>query len=491
MSAPDPACRGCRALQARVAELEAEVALLRAREAQLAPLPALVAQLTSRLAQLEARLNQNSSNSSQPPSFDPPSAPKPLPKPPPSGRKQGGQPGHKGTTRFLKPTDACHDVVSFFPETCAHCQAPLPPNFSPDAPPPRRHQVLDLPPVLIRTTEYQCHACCCPHCHGVTFAALPSWVPTGGVGPRLQAVCALLVGRHRMTRRSLQEFLLQAGGERLSLGCLCALEARTTAALAAPYEAACQAIARAKQVNADETPWRQGALKAWLWTAVSEWIVCFLVSASRSREAFQTLVPFDPARTVTCDRYSAYQHLVGDQRQVCWAHLLRDFTALAQTNAPERDLGAELVAATKELFAVWSGYRAEAMDRRGLEEAMQPVQERVRRLLEEGRASPHWKAGPLGTELLKQWESLWTFVRIEGVEPTNNAAERAVRPGVLWRKISFGNQGEGGRAFVERMLTVVGSLRLQGRGVLDYLEGAIRAWQEQREAPSLVPEAGA
>jgi transposase len=294
-----------------------------------------------------------------------------------------------------------------------------------------------------------------------------------------------------MTRRSLQEFLLEAGGETLSLGCLSALEARTTAALAAPYEAACQAIARAKQVHADETPWRQGALKAWLWTAVSEWIVCFLVSASRSREAFQTLVPFDPARTVTCDRYSAYQHLVRDQRQVCWAHLLRDFTALSQANGPERDLGVGLVAATKEGFALWYRYRADAMGRRGLQEAMEPVQERVRRLLEQGRASQHWKAGPLGTELLKQWESLWTFVRIEGVEPTNNAAERAVRPGVLWRKISFGNQGEGGRAFVERMLTVVGSLRLQGRGVLDYLEGAIRAWQEQREAPSLVPEAGA
>jgi transposase len=349
--------------------------------------------------------------------------------------------------------------------------------------------VLDLPPVLIRTTEYQCHAGSCPNCHGVTFAALPAWVPSGVVGPRLQAVCALLVGRHRMTRRSLKEFLLQAGGERLSLGCLSALEARTTAALAAPYEEARRAIAQAQQVNADETPWRQGALKAWLWTAVSEWIVCFLVSASRSREAFQRLVPFDPARTVTCDRYSAYQHLVGDQRQVCWAHLLRDFTALSQTSGEAATLGVGLVAATKESFALWYRYRAGEIDRSALQSQMDPMQERVRRLLEEGRASQHWKAAPLGTELLKQWESLWTFVRVWGVEPTNNAAERAVRPGVLWRKISFGNQGESGRAFVERMLTIVGSLRLQGRGVLEYLEGAIRAWQEQREAPSLVPEA--
>lgn len=472
MSAPNPECPGCQALQARVAQLEAQQLLLQ-----------------SQLARLEARLSQDSKNSSRPPSSDLPAAHKRPPKPAPSGRKPGGQPGHKGNTRFLKPTHDCHEVVSFFPESCAHCHAPLSTEPSPNAPEPRRHQVLDLPPVLIRTTEYQCHARCCPNCESVTFAALPPEVPTGIVGPRLQAVCALLVGRYRMTRRSLQEWLLQAGGEALSLGCVSALEARTAAALAAPYEAARQAIARAKRLNADETPWREGAEKAWLWAAVSEWIVCFLVSESRSREAFHGLVPFDPSRTVTCDRYSAYQHLVGDQRQVCWAHLLRDFTALAQTSSPERAIGAGLVLATKELFALWYRYRTGEIDRSALQEAMQPVQERVRTLLLEGGASQHWKAGPLGAELLKQWESLWTFVRISGVEPTNNAAERAVRPGVLWRKISFGNRGAGGRAFVERMLTVVGSLRLQGRGVLDYLEGAIRAWQEQREPPNLVPEA--
>jgi transposase len=481
MSAPNPDCPGCQALLVQLAQLDqAQARLLQLQEQ--------VAQHQAQIAALTARLNQNSTNSSRPPSSDPPRAPKRPPTPPRSDRKRGGQQGHKGAFRLLKPQDACHDVVSFFPETCAQCQTPLPQRPSGDAPPPRRHQVLDLPPVLIRTTEYQCHASCCPNCHSVSFAALPDWVPRGVVGPRLQAVCALLVGRHRMTRRSLQEFLLQAGGERLSLGCLSALEARTACALAAPYDAARQAIAQAKQLNADETPWRQGALKAWLWTAVSEWIVCFLVSSSRSREAFQTLVPFDPARTVTCDRYSAYQHLLGDQRQVCWAHLLRDFTALSQTNSPERELGAGLVAATKEMFALWYRYRAGEIDRGELSEGMEPVQERMRKLLEAGRDSQHWKAGPLGTELLKQWESLWTFVGIEGVEPTNNAAERAVRPGVLWRKISFGNQGEGGRAFVERMLTVVGSLRLQGRGVLDYLEGAIRAAQQGVAPPSLLPE---
>src|SRR5829696_8162171 len=151
MSAPNPDCPGCQSLLAQLAQLDqAQARLLQLQEQ--------VAQLQAQVAALTARLNQNSQNSSRPPSSDPPRAPKRPPTPPRSHRKRGGQPGHRGAFRLLKPSDACHEVVSFFPQTCGHCQAPLPTGPSPDAPPPRRHQVLDLPPVLIRTTQYQCHA---------------------------------------------------------------------------------------------------------------------------------------------------------------------------------------------------------------------------------------------------------------------------------------------------------------------------------------------
>jgi transposase len=480
MSAPNPECPGCQALQARVTELEAEVA----------PLRAVVVQLQTRLAQLEARLNQNSTNSSRPPSSDLPATPPRPPKPKPSGRKPGGQPGHKGTTRFLKPTSDCHHVVPFFPDLCAHCHAPLPAQPSPLAPPPRRHQVLDLPPVLIETTEYQCYACYCPHCQTLTWAELPPAVPQGLFGPRLQAVCALLVGRHRMTRRSLQEWLWQVGGEAVSLGCLIDLEARTTRALEGGYEQVREAVAAVAVVHADETPWRQGRDKAWLWSAATSSLALFRIDRHRSRAALELLLPprkDGSRRTVICDRYSAYQHLQGDERQVCWAHLLREFRELSQMAGEARRLGEALLGATGWLFEGWYAYRKGEIAWSELPVWMERVQAQFAELLGLAKGGNHWRAAPLGRELLKQWECLWTFVRVPGVEPTNNAGERAVRSGVLWRKSSFGNQGASGRAFVERMLTVVGSLRRQGREVLSYLEGAIRAAQQGEAPPSLLP----
>jgi transposase len=482
MSAPNPECSGCQALQARVAELEADLALLRP----------LVAQLQEQLAKLSARLNRNSQNSSRPPSSDPPSAPPRLPASDPASRKPGGQPGHDGTTRSLKPTHDCQQVVPLFPPACAHCHTLLPPTPCLGAPPPRRHQVLELPPVLIQTIEYQCHAACCSACGHLTWAPLPPEVPHGLVGPRLQALCALLVARHRVSRRGLQELLREAGGEALALGTLVDLEARTTRALEAPYEQARSAVWRAAVAYVDETPWREGSQKAWLWSASTHAAVLFRIDRHRSRDAFELLLPprrDGGQRTVVCDRYSAYQHLQGDERQVCWSHLLREFTELSQMRGEEGVLGKALLAAIGWLFELWHAYRNGEMDRGELAVWMRPVMAQFAELLERAQRSEHWRAGPLGRELLKQWDCLWTFVRLAGVEPTNNAAERAVRPGVLWRKSSFGNQGGSGRGFVERMLTVVGSLRLQGRNALSYLEGAIRASQVGEAAPSLVPTA--
>ena len=190
---------------------------------------------------------------------------------------------------------------------------------------------------------------------------------------------------------------------------------------------------------------------------------------------------------VICDRYSAYQHLQGDARQVCWAHLLREFVELSQMTGEAKRLGEALLGATGWLFDLWHASRRGELDRVGLQAWMGRVQAQFAELLALAGKSEHWRAGPLGRELLRQWECLWTFVRVPGVEPTNNAGERAVRAGVLWRKNSFGHQSESGRGFVERMLTVVGSLKRQGRGVLEYLEGAIRAAQQGVAPESPLP----
>lgn len=469
MSAPNPECPGCRALQQRVVELE------------------------TRLAVLEARLAQNSSNSSRPPSADLPSAPPPATKPAPSGRKRGAQPGHKGASRPLKAIEDVDELCLQIPLVCSHCHTCLPRDLDPADPPPQRHQVMDLAPKLILTTEYQLFTRSCPCCGEQTAAPLPPGVPQGVVAPRLQAFLALMTGRFRLSRRGVQELLATVFAEELALGTISTLEGRTAAALSAPYEAAQQYVATAPSVNSDETPWLHGDRRAWMWTAVTPTVVCYRIDPSRSRAAFERLLPplaEGEERTVTSDRYSVYTHLVGEAWQICWAHLKRDFTALAQMkDAGAKGLGAAALAEIETLFGLWHAYRWGEVDRAGLAAGMRPVQARFQALLQQAEASGHWKAAPLGWHLLGHFGSLWTFVGKEGVEPTNNAAERAVRPAVLMRKSSFGTRSEGGRRFVERLLTVVGSLKAQGREVMAYLEASIRAAAVGADAPSLVPEA--
>jgi transposase len=464
MSAPHPDCPGCQALQARVTQLEA------------------------RLERLEARLRQNSRNSSRPPSADPPAAPKPPAKPAPVGRKPGGQPGHKGVSRCLKPIDQVDAVVALVPVCCARCATSLPPSPTPDDPPPRRHQVTDLPPTFLITTEYQLHARTCPLCARRTWAILPEGVSAASVGPRLQAFLALLVARFHLSRRQVSEWLADVGGERFSLGCLASLEAATATALLGPYQDTQAAVAQAAAVNVDETPWREGKAKAWLWLAATPALTLFRIDPCRSRGAFERLLPPEPSspRTVTSDRHRAYTYLSQRSWQICWAHLLRDFEAVAEQEAT-RPLGEALLQSGRDLFDLWHAFRRGQIAREQLQAHARPVQARIGRLLRRARDSNHWCAAPLGRDLLRYWGSLWTFLSVAEVEPTNNAAERALRPAVLWRKRSFGHQGESGRVFVERLLTVVGSLRLQGRNVLAYLEAVCRAARRDEVGPSLLP----
>jgi transposase len=313
------------------------------------------------------------------------------------------------------------------------------------------------------------------------------------VAPRLQAFLALMTGRFRLSRRGVQELLATVFAEDLALGTISTLEGKTAQALSAPYEAAQGYVATAGSVNVDETPWLDRDRRAWIWTAVTPPVICFRIDPSRSRAALERLLPplgEGEQRTVTSDRYSVYTHLKGEGWQICWAHLKRDFTAVAQMKEAEpRAIGEAALAQIERLFEVWHAYRRGELDRAGLGQGMQPVREQLEAILEQAVESGHWKAAPLAWHLLGHFESLWTFVGREGVEPTNNAAERAVRPAVLMRKSSFGTRSEAGRGFVERMLTVVGSLKAQGREVMAYLEAAIRAAAVGGDAPSLVPEA--
>jgi transposase len=437
--------------------------------------------LQAEVKRLREQLHQNSQNSSRPPSSDPPGTPTGKNKP--SGRKQGGQPGHAGTTRSLLPIEEVDKVITLKPTTCHQCGHPL----AGEEAEPRRHQVTDIPSVTAETTEYQLHTLVCACCGERTGAELPPEVPERAFGPRVQGMAAVLSGKYRMTKRNIEALLTDFFGVSIALGSVSNLEQATSAALAGPVAEAKEYVAEQSVANVDETGWCEANDKAWLWVAVTSWVTVFVIRLSRGGKVVKELLGEDYAGIVGSDRWSAYNWLKGQQRQLCWAHLLRDFQAFVDRGGPSAEFGADLLAQAELMFQWWHRVRDGTLSRASFQEKMQDVQTRVGDLLREGTSCDEEKTAGTCRHILRFEEALWTFVRVEGVEPTNNAAEQAVRPGVLWRKGSFGTQSQRGSRFVERMTTVVATLKRQDRNVLDYVTAACQAAISGQPAPSLIP----
>jgi transposase len=448
-----------RALEARVAELEATV------------------------QRLLERLQQDSHNSSRPPSSDLPHARRPPPRRVPSGRKRGGQPGHQGQTRALVPIEEVDTVIPVKPRQCHRCQHAL---QGEDAQ-PHRHQVTELPPIKPVVTEYQLHRLLCPACGASTRAPLPIGVPPGGFGPRVQAIVALCTGAYRLSKRTTQAVMADLFGLPISLGTIPHLEQVTVQAVATPVADA-QVYVRAQPVaHLDETGWREGRTRAWLWVAVTAWVTVFVVRPSRGAKVAQALLGERFCGILVTDRWSAYPWYPTRWRQVCWAHLLRDFEAMIERGGRSQEIGEGLREQARQMFHAWHRVRDGRCTHAQFRVTMRPIRRAVARLLKAGQTCGLAKTEGVCREVLKVYDALWTFVRVEGVEPTNNAAERAIRPGVLWRKGSFGTQSAPGARFVEAMMTVVATLRQQHRNVLAYLTQACQAAYAGEPAPSLLP----
>jgi transposase len=448
-----------RALEARVAELEATV------------------------QRLLERLQQDSHNSSRPPSSDPPHVLKPRSRRMPSGRQRGGQPGHPGQSRAVCPLEAVETVVPVKPTHCAHCQHPL----EGDDPQPYRHQVTEVPAVKPVVTEYQIHRLVCPACGASTRAPLPRGVPPGGFGPRVQAIVALCTGAYRLSKRTTQEVMADLFGLPMSLGTIPHLEQATAQAVAAPVADAQAYVRMQPVVHLDETGWRQDRRRAWLWVAVTTWVTVFAVRWSRGAKVVQDLLGERFCGILVTDRWSAYTWYPTRWRQVCWAHRRRDFEAMIERGGRSQEIGEALREQTRQMFHAWHQVRDGTLTHAQFRVALRPIRRAVARWLKAGQTCGVAKTEGVCREVRKVYDALWTFVRVEGVEPTNNAAERAIRPGVLWRKGSFGTQSAQGSRFVEAMMTVVATLKQQHRNILAYMTEACQAAYTGMPAPSLLP----
>ena len=445
-----------------------------------------VAALQKRVAELEERVQQNSRNSSKPPSSDPPHTP-PRPKQASSGRKAGGQPGHAGHGRSLKPVAQVKRVVVVKPTACAGCGGLL----LGEDPHPVRHQVTDLPRLEPEVTEYQRHTLTCLACGTPTQVPWPTEMPTGSWGPRVQATVGYVTGRLGVSQRDTEEMLETVFHIPLGLGSIPALEQAVSAAVAPPVAEARTYVQTQPVNNVDETSWSERTQRGWLWVTTTPLVTVFLLLATRGADGAKKLLGETFQGIVGSDRWSAYNWLDPTRRQLCWAHLKRDFQAFVERGGQPERIGQALLTCVAQLFSLWHRVRDGTLRRPDFQIAMQPIQSRVGELLREGAQLAQEKTGRTCAQLLKLEVALWTFVHVDGVEPTNNGAERPLRRAVLWRRRSFGTQSADGSRFVERILTVVTTLRQQKRDVLDYLTEACAAAIRGDPPPSLLPKPSA
>jgi transposase len=436
--------------------------------------------LQQQLADALAKLGTNSTNSSFPPSSDrfhtkrrpPPAAGQPR-------KKRGGQPGHPRHERPLVPPEQVRETIPCKPTTCRRCGKPL----TGDDPNPLRHQVAEIPVVVADVVEYQLHRLICPGCRTSTCGKLPPEVK-GHFGPRLEATLALLAGQYRLGLRPAAQWAADWLHLNIAPGMVSKLRGRTAEALLIPYWQVAIHV-RTQNVNIDETSWREAKKQVYLWGVATSAAVLFHIAKGRTAQVAKNLLGEQYAGVATCDRLKSYWWI--KRLQWCWAHLRRDFQAMIDRGNPGKAIGKSLLGQSNTLFHLWHQFRQGKLSRAQLQAAMKPVREAVRQALERGKRCRCRKTAGTCKELLGHEDWLWTFVDVEGVEPTNNGGEQTERHGVMLRKISGGTDSRQGSRFVERVLTVVHTCRRQGKKVLDYLTACIEAWRHNRAPPSLLP----
>jgi transposase len=455
------ACPGCIERDARIAELE------------------------RRLAQLEARLNTNSGNSSTPPSANPLGAKPPVIKKK-SKRKRGGQPGHPPHLKKLFPPERVTEIKTFVPQACAGCGSTLSHEVGPGDPEPKRFQVVELPPLAVEVIEYQAHGRTCRRCGHVTQETIPAEIREHGVGPRLTGTLSYFSGCHGVSKRGVEEIADRVFGAPIAVGTVANLEQEVSAALEPSHREALEAVRRAEVKYVDETSWKVWGKLCWLWAAATAGVAVFVIHAKRSALGLKAILGESIEGIVHSDRWHVYLQVPEQFRQLCWAHLKRDFRKIVDCGGPSAFVGRRGLRIVGDLFAAWRAFEAGTIPRGRLQELIAPLERRFGKTLVEGMLGDDARVAKFCENLLNLESALWTFARVEGVEPTNNYMERLVRLAVLWRRRSFGCNSVVGCRFVERILTVVQTCRLRERNIVEYLTAAVQAHRSGREYAKLL-----
>lgn len=453
-----------------------------------------IAEQQKQIADLERQLalhQRNSTNSSKPPSSDGlAGGARQRGRRQKSRRKVGAQPGHQGAHRPLVPAERVDQIRPVLPERCRHCGCGLPQQIEQvqTLGAVQRHQVTELPPIQVRIIEYQCPRVLCPECGQSTRAALPEEA-TGQFGPQLTALVAYLTVVCRMPRRVVEALLGQVLGIEISLGSTQKCWEEVSQAVAAPCRELEQQLKDEPVLNVDETGWRTNGDKRFLWAFVAARYRVYAVAATRGSEVLVRLLGAVFHGILCSDRFSAYLKYHSGTAQFCWAHLKRNLLGIVEftkSSAVER-FCRDTLAEHARLFRLWHKFRGGQIDRTQLLLRSLPIQKRIFDLAQRHLNSSHREVRNLATALFVHSQRLFAFLEHDGVEPTNNSAERALRTGVQWRKICFGNRSANGELATARLLTVTQTCHLQRLNALAYLSAAITCHRRRQPVPSLLP----
>jgi len=451
------------------------------------------AELRERVEDLERRVDRDSGNSSMPPSSDPPKsraerrrAAREAYKR--SMRRSGGQPGHEGKSRELVTRERVDERVGHLPDCCG-CGHEFD-GSEERVGDPVVHQQFELAPIRPLVFEHQRLRLRCPACQKAVLARLSAGAGSG-FGPRLDAHIAMLAGVFRLSREQVRQTVVEVFGIPASTGSIDSAIMRMSAVLADPWAELRAAIQQAEVVHADETTWRLAGAQQWLWVAASALLACYRIDPSRSQAAAKALLGEDFGGFVVSDRYAGYHFLDILQQQLCWCHVIRQLIEVSQRSGATGRRGIKLVTLARAVIAAHRAYLTDGHDPEWLAAQLEPLREQIRALLDQCAAGRHTRTANLAAGLLDEYEALWTFADVPelAIDPTNNAAERAVRHAVLMRKLQGGTQSDRGSRWIERVQSVRETCRLQQRPVLAWLVDAAAAAHHRLPAPSLLPAA--
>jgi len=422
---------------------------------------------------LKARLNKNSKNSSKPPSSD-------FKGNSDTPEKLGGAKfGHKGHFRALMPSNEITKKISIMPNKCPRCGS----GDLVSERKPCKHQVIDIPEIKPSVTEYRLERCRCLECGKHVRADLPRGLSQSVLGANLTALIADLSCRYSLPIRKIQRLLHDLLGCSFSPATIIACQQRISASLSGVYEELKKDLQNEAVLNADETGWRTRGKRRWAWIATGKRTTVLMLRTRRNRECAEELLGKDSVQPVITDRYAAYDPK--GPHQLCLAHWKRDIEALKNLDQA-RGLYELLHIDLKEVFSIWRAYQDGYLDEK---QFLGRTYYRRKRMND---ALKYWvREGPTDQirmfckKSLKKFEKYWTYIHFEEMEPTNNRAERELRPLVIRRKISFGTKSLSGEEFIERAYSVAQTLTKRGIKVWQYFRESIERSWASLPAPSL------